>query len=151
MSDPSGVAALVQTPHARLFGSDLRLAVQLDQTTEAAISVAYSITLPVLKTQANASGISAPGLVFLARGPYGASSFVFRTSANVPLDLLLGTIRWGYCDPDAGNPASFIELGWDTFRSPGRAEFSIEVPAGKRLEVWARWKRVGVGWTCVVS
>lgn len=116
---------------------------------EAQISVAYSVTLPVVHFQSQSSGLSAVGLQRLGKANLGITRSVIRTSANVPTDKLLGIVRWGYSDPDTNNLLSFIEKGWDYFRSSGKVIDYPDLPEGKHLEVWVRWRVDNINWLCV--
>ncbi|MEP6754942.1 MAG: hypothetical protein ABJA67_05535, partial [Chthonomonadales bacterium] len=113
------------------------------------ISVAYSVVLPVVSFQTLASGVSVIGLQRLGKANSAARRSVIRTSSNVPVDKLLGIVRWGYCEPDTSNLLSFIEKGWDYFRSSGKVIDYPDLPEGRHLEVWVRWRVENINWLCV--
>lgn len=111
-------------------------------------SIAYRTILPVVPLTHRTVGESINGLQFICRGPLGCKRFELRAVGGLPPDVMLGVVRWGYWSPDDNLLESFIELGWDTFRSSGVARLCDDLPIDKHLAVYARWYRDQVAWIC---
>lgn len=114
-------------------------------------SVAYRTILPVVPISHRSVGESVNGLQFISRAPLGCKRFELRSVGGLPADIMLGIVRWGYWSPDDSLLESFIELGWDTFRSSGVSRLCDDLPNDRHLAVYARWYRDQVGWICTTS
>jgi len=147
----SGSGAMSMSASARLTAAHTTAKGSMSMTPEAVISVAYSLTLAVVPFSAVFTGLSSVGLQKIGVGPLNAKRAVLRSSANVLSDKTLGVVRWGYSDPTSSSISSFIEKGWDTFRSSGKVIDYADLPDGMHLEVWVRWYIANVGYICNFS